>query len=277
MEVIQMFIPGKIASITLSTILGISGLGVANAALSPDSQQEGMKNQTPVVSTDISQPSDIKTMQDNTKPDSIVTGTISPEQKAKLHDNWLDVTDHGLKTEKGDIYEKMVQKDQQLMQHINHEQMIELDREWMEQTETLHQKWEMLVKNSSGEDHNDRYERMNQIDQQMMKDVTPEHFRQLNTAWMKQFNNQHHMSTSTSKQAAPASNAQKNMKTQATTSSSMNKQEKNKNTQDINLHSNHYDTNKNHTRTHINHQSNMKQDRHNWAHNYQDHHNMGQN
>ena len=215
-----MIIPGKIASITLSTILGVSGLGVASAALSPDSQQEGIKYQTQVVSTDISNPSETKTIQVNAKTVVNAVKEISPEQMQKLHDNWLVVADYGMKNKTDDIYEKMIQKDRQLMENVTREKMEELDRGWMKQTNSLHQKWERIAKNSSTVDYRDRYEKMIDLDQQMMEGIRPEHFMQLDAAWMKQLKPQHQMAPSSSKQAATVSNTSKNIDKQAASVSS---------------------------------------------------------
>lgn len=248
-----MYFTGKIASIALSTILGIGGIGAASAAFSPDSQPD-IKNQIPVVSTDVSQSSDITTMQDDNRSGSIAT--ISTEQMKKLHDNWLEMVNYGLETKTSDLYEKMVQQDQQLMQNVTREQMMELDREWMEQNKTMHRNWGMMVTNGSSEDNKDLYERMVELDQQMMMNVTPEHFSQLDTAWMKQFNPQN--------QVAPTVTTQKRMEDKATTtpSSSITKQGINHDMEDQNVHASHENTNNNHNRKDSNHQRNM-----NWGHN----------
>ncbi|MFT9599071.1 hypothetical protein [Mesobacillus sp.] len=308
-----MIIPGKIASITLSTILGVSGLGVASAALSPDSQQEGIKNQTQIVSTDISNPSETKTMQVNAKTVVNTVKEISPEQMQKLHDNWLVAADYGLKKKTVDIYEKMIQKDRQSMENVTREKMEELDRGWMKQTNSLHQKWERIAKNSSTVDYRDRYEKMIDLDQQMMEGIRPEHFMQLDAAWMKQLKPQHQMAPSSSKQAAtvsntsknidkqaasvsspaksiekqavPFSNSQKNTEKQAAANhySSMSKEESNHNTEDSSVHSSHDKTNSNHSQTETNHQVNMNENHQaNQKHqykgpNYEDQQNCGHN
>lgn len=130
--------PGKVTSITLITLLGIGGVGVASAAFLPTDNQNNITEHKSVVNTPISQASN-KINQVNANTKAMNTNTISEEQMNALHDNWLELVDSGSEANKDNLYNKMVAKDQQLMRNVTREQMLELDKAWMEQKDKQHQ------------------------------------------------------------------------------------------------------------------------------------------
>ncbi|TCS79889.1 hypothetical protein [Tepidibacillus fermentans] len=159
-----MLFSSKIVSLSLSLLLGVGGVGVANAALSPDTQQkianwvQNDPNPMPMNTTqntakvsNQSTPKQTVNLTATTDSVNLVTGTTSQsanvntpqqttnvvqptaEQIKAMHDNWVKLVQNGTFQNKSDLYQQMTEMDRQMMKNITPEQMIELDKAWMEQ------------------------------------------------------------------------------------------------------------------------------------------------